>query len=78
MAWHPDSIRRMTRWEVVDEHGSVVLSADAITTTAELERRRPVDVAKREARLHVNPEAGDAPVTARRAHPTRFPVPEGS
>lgn len=67
MAFHPDSIRKMTRWEIVDENGNLVMDADAITGAALLERRRPVDVAKREARTIVNVAAGDRPVFAKRA-----------
>jgi len=62
MAYHPDSIRKMRRWELVDAKGDVAMSAESVTATAVLERARPVDVAKREARLRNNPL--DPPVYA--------------
>ena len=67
MAFHPDSIRKMTKWQIVDGAGAIVQDADSVTTAAIIERRRPVDVAKREAKNIVNVEAGDAPVFAVRA-----------
>lgn len=55
----------MTRqWQIVDQQGDVVVTAATVAAVARAERRTPREVAKREARLMVNPEAGDAPVFA--------------
>lgn len=51
-------------WQVVDEYGHVVISAETIAETARLERMTPRVVARREARNLVNTEAGDSPVYA--------------
>lgn len=53
-----------TKWQVVDQHGDVVMTADAVARAAKLERKSPRHVAQREARNLVNVEAGDAPVYA--------------
>jgi hypothetical protein len=67
MPFHPDSIRKMTAWKIVDSSGADVISESAIRGTALLERRRPVDIAKREAKNMINTAAGDRPVFAVRA-----------
>lgn len=72
MTWHIDSIYNMTAWELVDKAGGLVMEAEAVHQSAILERRRPVDIAKREAKLQSDPEAGT--VFARRStwrHPKR-------
>ena len=51
-------------WQVVDEFGEVVIPAETIAEAARLERKTPRQVARREAKNLVNPEAGDAPVYA--------------
>ena len=54
----------MTQWKIVDQNGAVVVSADAIATTAKLQRKTPRQVAQRDAKVMVNVDAGDAPVYA--------------
>ena len=51
-------------WKIVDESGEDVMSAEAVSLAAKLERKTPRVIAQREARLLVNVEAGDAPVFA--------------
>ena len=57
----------MTRWMIVDETGAVVMTAETIDRAAALERRPQREIARREAGLIVNVEAGDAPVFAVKA-----------
>lgn len=52
------------QWKIVDQNGDDVMTADAVDRAARLERTTPRQVAQREARLLVNPDAGDAPVFA--------------
>lgn len=52
------------QWKIVDQNGDDVMTADAVNRSATRERRRPRQVAEREAKMLVNVEAGDAPVFA--------------
>lgn len=56
--------RAMAPWHIVDGSGEVVMTAAAVTSAAKRERRTPRQIAEREARMLVNPKAGDAPVFA--------------
>ncbi|KAB2913553.1 MAG: hypothetical protein F9K30_20005 [Dechloromonas sp.] len=65
MAFHPDSIRKMTGWRLIDARGGEVATEADIRAAAILERKRPYDIAKREAKLRSDPVSGI--VTAVRA-----------
>lgn len=55
------------QWKVVDGKGRDVLTVEAISSAAALERVAPRKVAQREARNLVNVAAGDDPVFAVKA-----------
>lgn len=53
-----------TAWKIVDRNGDDVMTAERVSATAARERKTPLEVARREAKLLVNADAGDEPVFA--------------
>ena len=57
-------MRTYQQWQIVDQHGDVVVTADTVTAVARAQRKTPRAVAERDAKLMVNVAAGDDPVFA--------------
>jgi hypothetical protein len=68
MADHTDVERAVKApdpaWQIVDQNGDVVVTADTVAAVARQQRMTPRAVAQHDAKLMVNADAGDAPVFA--------------